>query len=196
MYDREASLRIAFNHSVANLLGIEEKDYYSNLTTDQMLSLKTTLSDINNIITLRLVFSLADWICDKMRVPNEEKKNILNKIQSSKPNANGYDIELSVPDTVAEIKCNIPIKAGRKFGSAQRNGLRKDIEGLLAGKSKSSKNTTKSIKILGMYDKQEVRAATEHFVKNLPAELNQKVIIEPLQGQALDNQHIYVVFVK
>ena len=84
MYDREASLRIAFNHSVANLLGIEEKDYYSNLTTDQMLSLKTTLSDINNIIiTLRLVFSLADWICDKMRVPNEEKKNILNKLRST-----------------------------------------------------------------------------------------------------------------
>ena len=121
---------------------------------------------------------------------------MLDTIRSAKPNANGYDIELSDPDTVAEIKCNIPINAGRVYGSAQRNGLRKDIEGLLAGKSKSSKKTDKSVKLLGLYDTPEVRAATQHFVKNLPATLNQKLVIEPEQGKVLDNQHVYVVFVK
>jgi len=196
MYDREVALKTAFNRSVVGLLGIEEKDYYSGLTTDQMLSLKTALSDINNLITLRLAFSLGGWICDTFNISEGARKTILDTIRSSKPNANGYDIELSSPDTVAEIKCNIPINAGRVFGSAQRNGLRKDIAGLIVGKSKSSKNADKSIKLLGLYDTSEVRAATKHFVRNLPASLKQKLIIDPEQGKALDNQHVYIVFVK
>jgi hypothetical protein len=196
MYDREAALKTAFNSAVVRLLGIEEKDYYSKLTTDQMLSLKTALSDINNLITLRMAFSLAGWICGRFNISEGARKTVLDTIRSAKPNANGYDIELSDPDTVAEIKCNIPINAGRVYGSAQRNGLRKDIEGLLAGKSKSSKKTDKSVKLLGLYDTPEVRAATQHFVKNLPVTLNQKLVIEPEQGKVLDNQHVYVVFVK
>ena len=68
MYDREAALKTAFNSAVVRLLGIEEKDYYSKLTTDQMLSLKTALSDINNLITLRMAFSLAGWICGRFNI--------------------------------------------------------------------------------------------------------------------------------
>ncbi len=196
MYDREVALKTAFNRTVVGLLGIEERDYYSKLTTDQMLNLKTALSDINNLITLRLAFSLERWICDRFNISEGARKTIHDTIRSSKPNTNGYDIELSAPDTIAEIKCNIPINAGRVYGAAQRNGLRKDIEGLLAGKTRSSKNAGKSFKVLGLYDTPEVRAATEHFVKNLPANLNQKLIIEPQQGMALDNQHVYIVFVK
>ncbi len=196
MFNREIALKTAFNRTIVGLLGIEEKDYYSKLTTEQMLSLKTALSDINNLITLRLAFSLASWICDRFNISEWERKDILDTIRSSKPNTNGYDIELSAPDTVAEIKCNIPINAGRVYGSAQRNGLRKDIEGLLAGKSKSSKNPDKSFKFLGLYDIPEVRAATEHFVKYLPANLNQKIVIEPPQEKTLDDQHVYIVFVK
>jgi len=196
MYDREVALKTAFNRAVASLLGVEEKDYYSKLATDQIISLKTVLSDINNLITLRLAFSLASWICDRFNVSEGERKQILDIIKSSKPNTNGYDIELSVPNIIAEIKCNIPINAGRVYGSAQQNGLRKDIEGLLAGKSKSSKKADKSTKLLGLYDTPEVRAATEHFVKNLPANLKQKLIIDPEQGNVLGNQHVYIVFVK
>ena len=43
MYDREVALKTAFNRTVVGLLGIEERDYYSRLTTDQMLNLKTAL---------------------------------------------------------------------------------------------------------------------------------------------------------
>lgn len=196
MYDREVALKTAFNRAVTSLLGVEEKDYYSKLATDQIISLKTVLSDINNLITLRLAFSLAIWICGRFNVSESERKNILDTIKSSKPNTNGYDIELSVPDIIAEIKCNIPINAGRVYGAAQQNGLRKDIEGLLAGKSKSSKKADKSTKLLGLYDTPEVRSATEHFVKNLPANLKQKLIIDPEQGNVLGNQHVYIVFVK
>jgi len=196
MYDRESDLKTAFNKAIVNLLNIEEQDYYSKLTTDQMLNLKSALSDINNIITLRLAFSLADWICSKLNISQRTKKEITDTMRSSKPNTNGYDIEISDPDIVAEIKCNIPINSGRVYGSAQRNGLKKDIDGLLNGKNKSRKKAEESIKILGLYDTQEVRAATDHFVKNLPPELNRKLVVDPKQAETLDTSHVYVVFVK
>lgn len=196
MYDREAALKTAFNQAVIHLLGIEVKDYYSELSTTQMLSLKSVLSDINNLITLRLAFSLADWICEKFDMLEGDKKIAFDTIRSSKPNANGFDIELSVPNIVAEIKCNIPINGGKVYGSAQRNGLQKDIEGLLNGKSKSSKNASESLKFLGLYDTAEVRAATDHFVKHLPENLNRQIIIEPKLSDTIDNQHVYIVFVK
>lgn len=196
MYDRESALKKAFNRAVVDLLGIEERDYYSKLTTNQMLSLKRALSDINNIITLRLAYALAGWICDNFSISKAGRKAILDTIRSSKPNANGYDIELTAPDCIAEIKCNIPINAGSVYGAAQRNGLQRDIQGLLEGKSKSPKKVENSVKLLGLYDTPEVRAATEHFVKNLPATLKQKVVVEPQRGESFDNQHVYVVFVK
>lgn len=196
MYDREVALKTTFNRTVISLLGIEEKDYYSQLTTAQILSLKSALSDINNLITLRLAFSLAGWICDRFSIPEEARKSVFDAVRSSKPNTNGYDIEMSSPDIVAEIKCNIPINGGRVYGSAQKNGLRKDIAGLLDGKSKSSKKSDKSFKLLGLYDMPEVRAATKHFAKNLPEDLNQKLFIQPREGEALDNQHLYIVYVK
>jgi hypothetical protein len=96
---------------------------------------------------------------------------------------------------VAEVKCNIPINAGCRYGAAQQKGLTKDIEGLLKGK-KPSKNTDKSIKILGLYDTPEVRAATKHFVGKMSSERKEKMIIDPQQEQLLDKHHVYVVFVK
>ncbi|MCK9197465.1 MAG: hypothetical protein M0P16_10845 [Syntrophales bacterium] len=196
MYDREVALKTSFNRSVTSLLGIEEKDYYSKLTTTQILSLKSVLSDINNLLTLRLTFSLAEWICDRFNISGDARRTILDTIRASKPNTNGYDIELSFPAIVAEVKCNIPINAGTEYGSAQRNGLRKDIEGLVNGKSKSSKVTSECFKLLGLCDTAEVRAATDHFVKNLPADLNRKLVIEPNGEDAIDDQHVYIVFVK
>ena len=100
------------------MLGIVEKDYYSKLTTVQILSLKSVLSNINNLLTLRLAFSLAEWICNRFNISGDARKTVLNTIRASKPNTNGYDIELSSPDIVAEIKCNIPINAGTEYGSA------------------------------------------------------------------------------
>jgi hypothetical protein len=196
MYDREIELKTKFNKTVISLLGISDKDYYSVLRTDQILTLKSALSDINNLITLHLTLSLAGWICNKFDIPEETRKTVLDKVRSAKPNTNGYDIELSDPYIIAEIKCNIPINGGQVYGSAQRNGLQKDIVGLLAGKKKNSRNTDNAFKFLGLYDTPEVRKATEHFVKNLPENLNQKLFIEPTDGVTFDNQYVYIVFVK
>jgi hypothetical protein len=42
------------------------------------------LSDINNIITLRLAFSLADWICDKFSLTGEARDALLDEIRTNK----------------------------------------------------------------------------------------------------------------
>jgi hypothetical protein len=161
-----------------------------------MLSLKIALSDINNVITLRLASSLADWIYNKLDIAEESQKQIFSTMISKKPNANGYDIDSVTPNIVAEVKCHIPINEGWTYGSNQITQLKKDINGLLNGKPKFSRKTDGAFKILGLLDTPKVRAATDHFVRNLASELKQKMIVDPNQSQNLDSGHVYVVFVK
>ena len=99
------------------------------------------LSDINNIITLRLAFSLADWMCDKFSLTGEARETLLDEIRTTKPNANGFDITLSFPDIVAEIKCNI---SSRTY----------------------------------------------------PKTSNSRLIVEPQSQEAIDERHVYVIFLK
>lgn len=196
MYDRTSELKTVFNNAVNQFMGLPEDDYYSKLSVKQILGLKSMLSKINNIITLRLAFSLVEWICARYNLSDDEKQDIENKIRVLKPNTNGYDIEIHAPDIVAEVKCNIPINCGSFYGSAQRNGLIRDIAGLLNGKSKSKKKTSDSVKLLGLYDTKEVRRATEHLVDKLPDKLNGKVIINPQDNSLLETSKVYIVYLK
>lgn len=196
MYNRESDLMNKFNNMIENLRNVEGPDYYSKFKTINLIGLKSALSSINNVITLRLTFSLADWICQKFDLVEETRDKLINSIQKSKPNTNGFDIELLDPDIVAEVKCNIPINSGVEYGVAQRNGLTKDIEGLLYGKTRSLIKTEGAFKFLGVYDNPEVRKATDHFVKRLPIRVKEYVIVEPNQSQILDRNHVYIIFVK
>ncbi len=195
-YDREIDLRQKFNKGLAKLLDIEEKDYYSRLATGQMDQLKTIISNVNNIITLRLAVSLTEFICNKFDIAGDKKNLICEKIKTTKPNANGFDLQLSDPDIVAEIKCNIPINGGQKFGSAQKKGLMKDINSLLYGKRKPSKSVRSSIKIMGLYDTEDVRAAIGHFIEKLDNNIKSKIKSDFDPSEDMDREHIYIVFVK
>lgn len=196
MYDRASELKTEFNNAVYHLMGLPQDDYYSKLSLDQILGLKAMLSKINNIITFRLAISLVEWICIRYNLPDNEKQDIENRIRAKKPNTNGYDIEIPAPDIVAEVKCNIPINRGSFYGSAQRNGLIRDIDCLLNGKSKSKKKTSDSFKLLGLYDTEAVRRATEHLVDKLPCKLNGKVIINPQDNCHLEASKVYIVYLK
>ncbi len=68
---------------------------------------------------------------------------------------------------IAEVKCNIPINGGRVYGSAQKNGVAKDIYALINGKNKSSIVPDKYLKFMVFLDTPEIRDATAHFVKNM-----------------------------
>lgn len=192
MYDREDDLRQKFNAAIQRLLGVPRADYYGTLSFEGVISLKRTLSVINNIVTLRLTLMLGKWICNRFNVKDTDAVN--KAITACKPNANGYDIQLDDPDVIAEVKCNIPTKGGNIYGAEQKNGLVKDMRSLLRGKSKSKKKIDHSIKILGLYDSDAVRKATSHLMKNLPDDLRGKIEQEPTQHGTLKQDKLYVIY--
>lgn len=201
-HNREQHLKNTFNVTIAEVLGLQQKDYHSHLTIEDMLRLKSVLSNINNDVTLRLTLSLGRWIGKHFSLSSRQIGEILTQIESTKSNANGYDIELQNPDLVAEVKGNIPCKkckkAGLQFGAAQAREIIKDIKSLLNGKTKSIKQVDSSIKLLCFFNDDRVRRAVAHLLQTLKGPLAGKVLIMPSDANVrkLDPDFVYIVFRK
>ncbi len=196
-YNREAELKYRFNQFIISKVTGENKDYYSKLTIEDFVDIKNTLSDINNIITYKTTISFMNWLRDHFSYVDENYEVYLEDILKVKPSVNGYDIMVTGKvNIVAEIKCNKPINNGFKYGSAQKNGIIKDIQGLLEGKTKVNFNPIHAYKFLVMYDFGEHSLkATVHLIKNIPSEYRGKVEIYNDQTQ-LKIDKVYVVFIK
>ncbi|PEQ84662.1 hypothetical protein CN481_22090 [Bacillus sp. AFS006103] len=196
-YNRETELKYRFNQFIKSKVTGENKDYYSKLTIEDFVDIKTTLSDINNIITYKTTISFMDWLRDHFSYVDENYEIYLEDVLKVKPSVNGYDIMvIGKVNIVAEIKCNKPINNGFKFGSAQKNGIIKDIEGLLEGKTKVNFNPIQAYKFLVMYDFGEhTLKATEHLIKNIPSNYRGKVEIYNDQTQ-LQTDKVFVIFIK
>lgn len=195
-YDREEELQLRLNSFLRLNLGLTKDDYYSRLDLDGFLGLKTVLSDINNILTLKVALAFTDWITAHLGLSKASIDKINSQILGTKPNANGYDIELTDPvKLIAEVKCNIPINGGNVYGSAQKNGIAKDINGLINGKNKSSINPYDYLKFMVFLDKPEIRKATRHFVKNMREGKESITFIED-SSKIETTENIYVAFVE
>ena len=122
----------------------------------------------------------------------------LDQVLGTKPSDNGYDLIVTGEiNLIAEIKCNKPINNGFKFGSAQKNGIIKDIRGLLEGKSKvKAIDSREAYKFLVIYDFGEYTLkAAQHLIKNLAADL--KGMVEIYEDQTpLTMDKVYIVFIK
>ncbi|WNF35224.1 hypothetical protein RJD24_12180 [Bacillaceae bacterium IKA-2] len=197
-YNREDELKERFNQFISTKVTGENKDYYSELSVEDFLDIKTTLSDINNIITYKTTIRFMDWLSEHFPYVKDNYHVYLEKVLGAKPSGNGYDIMVTGEIIIlAEIKCNKPINNGFKFGSAQKNGIIKDIQGLLEGKSKvKSIDPREAYKFLVVYDFGEhTLKATEHLIKNIPSEYRGKVEVYKDQTQ-LSIDKVYVVFIK
>lgn len=195
LFNREEHLKNQLNMFLTNDLGLPENDYYSNLHLNDFLKLKSILNNINNIFTLKVSLSFTQWISNILELNTQERDLITHKIISTKPNANGFDIEILEPiNLIAEIKCNIPINQGTIYGSAQRNGIKKDISALLNGKTKSSINPNTFIKFIVFLDKPEIRQATIHFINN--HENKSLFIFADNNTKFNSTKCIYIVFVE
>ena len=195
LYDREKYLQSRLNEFVEHGFDLPELDYYSLLELDDFLKLKSILSDINNIFTLKVSLAFAHWITGQFELSEESTKTICSQILGTKPNANGFDLELREPiKVVAEVKCNIPINGGDVYGSAQRNGIAKDIDSLVNGKSKSPINSKDCFKFMVFLDRPEIRKATAHFIKNMKEHKELISVIDKTTGQ-MSTDKIYVTFV-
>jgi hypothetical protein len=197
-YNRETELKEKFNHFISSKITGVSKDYYFNLSVEDFVDIKTTLSDINNIITYKTTIRFMDWLSEHFSYVKNNHQVYLEQVLGAKPSGNGYDIMVTGEVTIlAEIKCNKPINNGYKFGSAQKNGIIKDIQGLLEGKSKvKSIDPREAYKFLVVYDFGEhTLKATEHLIKNIPSDYRGKVELYTDQTR-LTMDKVYVVFIK
>ena len=106
-----------------------------------------------------------DWVSGSLAIDAAAISKICGDVLSSKPSSNGYDIHCTAPiPFIAEVKCNVPINGGTKYGSAQKAGILKDIDALIQGKPKASLINQDSLKFMVFLDLPEVRAANEHLM--------------------------------
>ncbi|MDM1753895.1 hypothetical protein HX122_02585 [Acinetobacter towneri] len=176
-YHREEELKNRLNNFFITQFSLPEDDYYSRLDSEKIISLKKALSDINNLITMKITISFVNWITKKFNLSQESEEKIINEILSTKPSTNGYDIVSDeIVKLIAEVKCNIPINAGKKYGSAQRNGITKDLNNLLYGKTKSKFDTNEYLKFMVFLENESVRSANQHYI-HLSKEFREKLIV-------------------
>jgi hypothetical protein len=148
---RNDELKSKLNSHLHKMTGLKT-DFYSALKHEDILDLKTVLSDINNLLTFKLTLAAGAWIGDYFSLNENEKQLILNKIDSIKPNEQGFDILIQQPiKLIAEVKCNIPVKQGSKFGAMQAKKLLEDVEKLLSGK-KQLRETDSFLKFVFVID--------------------------------------------
>lgn len=195
-YDREKDLNRRLNSFFEGNLGLPKDDYCSRLDFDGFLGLKSVLSDINNILTLKVALAFTRWITGRLGLDQDAANMIESRIRATKPNANGYDIELSIPvKLIAEVKCNVPIHGGKVYGSAQKNGIAKDIEALISGKRKSSVVPRDCFKFMVFLDKPEIREATEHLVRNMKKG-KELISFVDNESKITSTENIYLTFVE
>lgn len=150
IYNRTEYLRIRLNQFLSSISN-NEVDYFSYLSTNDLVGFKMALSDVNNVLTLKTTLGLTNWLFEFFKIKEERQVEILRTIDGTKPNTNGYDIELLEERIIAEIKCIVPINDGNFYGTAQRNSILDDALKLKNGKKKIS-NTQDFIKIIGLLD--------------------------------------------
>ncbi len=194
-YDREHKLQARLNQFFVEGFNLPEKDYAGNLSLLALLNLKTVLSDINNTITLKLSLGLADWVSQKFELNESATNELRRSILKTKPNSNGFDVWLGYPITfVAEVKCNIPVNGGNKYGAQQKQGIISDIDALINGKRKASMLTQDVLKFIAFLDLPSIREANKHLMKTTPT-LNEKLVfLEPNQNP-IDLNYVYGIYI-
>ena len=157
------------------------------LTINDLVEMKKAISNINNLITLRVTLGFVDEICRLDIVNNDQAERIKKEVDEQHPNTNGFDVQDRDCRIIAEIKCNIPV-GEKSFGAAQKNALKKDLQGLRHGKTKGDiDNVADYYKFMVIQDVPKARIAMKELYGNDCVELTDKHI---------DTKHIYIVYIK
>ncbi|MHA1523271.1 MAG: hypothetical protein ACTSY1_02550 [Alphaproteobacteria bacterium] len=195
-YNREIILEERLNKFISMNFDIPKSNFYRKMEFRKFLDLKSVLSDINNIVTMKVTIVFVEWLADCLGWSEEERDSALSDILSSKPNANGYDVEIEMGNEsiIAEVKCNIPINGGDTYGAQQLTGILRDINSLVGGKSKSNMQPSDCLKFMVFVNIPEIREATRKLV-DARRELSDTICLY-IEGMELDNcEKVYVVFV-
>lgn len=189
---REVKLAQALNGFMYNF-GLE--DFYSKLSIDKILQLKQILSDINNIITLRVTRLFVDFLLHEGIIDKYEYEEINNDINSTDVNTNGYDVRYDKKKIIAEVKCNIPVN-DNSYGAAQEYSIIKDINGLLSGEGKNKVNILKCE--LNLYYKFMVvlhTDKTKEAMQKIIKKINNPSVVEYSKEQCFEKSKVYIVYI-
>ena len=195
IYSREKDLQDRLNSHLTEIFGLPEADYYSKINTDGLLRLKSAISDIHNILTLRLTMGFVEWIRNVMRYDVAAVEQIRKVALITKPNANGYDISWSGEKPfAAEVKCNIPNGADNTYQANQRKGIIKDIDSLLKGKSKARPLDLTALKFMVFLDIPAIRAANDRLIKS-SGQVSKAFCLLPDGALPDDPSRVYGVYI-
>ncbi len=178
LYTRSSALKNKINKFLVKLTQIE-KNYFDELSQDDLLALKSTLSDVNNVLTLETTHAFLEWLKQLYLFDKTDYNRIVSDVENTKPNTNGFDIEITTNKAkiLTEIKCIVPINSSNKFGSAQKNAILDDALKLLNGK-RHLKNTESYHKFIGLID---VGTITDNAIQDL---------IKPVKTSTKNEQQI------
>ena len=179
--NREETLMKNFVSALNDVFGIKiTKEEYEKISAEKFVSLKKALSNINNIVTLKVTNLFIDKLLGVDFINEDQEGAMKNIINSTSANANGYDVEYPDPKVasvdnakkiLAEVKCNIPYNK-KSFGSDQRDRIIEDINGLLKAKSKRNVNTSDYYKFMVFMDYKKDGCNVKKSVENLLKEYN------------------------
>ena len=185
-YSRQLDLEEKFNSYWNKALKTNGEDYLKRLTTNDLVEMKKAISNINNLITLRVTLGFIDEIYRLGIVNNEQAERMRKEVDEQHPNTNGFDVQDKECRIIAEIKCNIPV-GEKSFGAAQKIALKKDLQGLRYGKTKGDiDNVDNYYKFMVIQDVSKARIAMKELYGDDCVELIDKNI---------DTEHIYIVFI-
>lgn len=172
------------------------KDYFSDLSLQQFINLKKVLSGINNIITLKTTFLFIDFLGENEFVDSQQVRDIKDNINTINANTNGFDVQIqgkNLPKILAEVKCNIPVKE-ETFGAAQLSSIKKDIKGLLKGKTKAHiLHLNDYYKFMVCLQFDGVEQAMKKTINSLQKEKFK--IKEYTNKEAIETDVVYVVYI-
>lgn len=185
-YSRRLDLEEKFNSYWNKALKTNGEDYLKRLTTNDLVEMKKAISNINNLITLRVTLGFIDEICRMDIVNNEQAERMRKEVDEQHPNTNGFDVQDKECRIIAEIKCNIPV-GEKSFGAAQKNALKKDLQGLRNGKTKGDiDNVDNYYKFMVIQDVSKARIAMKELYGDDCVEL---------VDNNIDTDHIYIVYI-
>ncbi|UGS24844.1 hypothetical protein [Flavobacterium channae] len=163
------------NDKIDNTLGVLTGNYSNfteKFTTNNYLRLKSTLSDINNVLTLKLTLSFVDTLCEKFGFSDETKLELKTKVDAIGPNTKGFDIDFENPIKIlAEVKCITT--ENNRFSAIQKKNLFVDAHKL---KYKECKiNQTEYYKFIVVLDcGDETDKCIEAFLNYKSKKLNEE----------------------
>ena len=195
IYNREKVLQSRLNTFIQERFDLPKEDYYSRLNQNSLGELKSVLNDINSIFTLRVSLAFVNWLGQTVGLSAGACEAIKSLVLQKSPHANGYDVEISNPiRVIAEVKCNIPINRGDKYGSQQVSGIQKDINSLMSGKTKSQMKPDECLKFLVLLDTPEIRDATQRIVKKIKQH-SENIVFTEAGTKPERRDKVYIVYV-